>query len=383
MENNLTNTKVWNKIAHQSLINILTGGFRLLPLAKNIKRLFSCKKRLLIVIMAVVVAAAGAGCGVFAWLEKEVVINDNGSLLNCKTMKSTFKETLEQNDIVVNTYDYVSTPLEGSLHRTKLNEIYIKRAVPVKIEADGQQTEIMTYADTVEEMLEDSPVKPWGIDRLEGAQLADSISANMSLRIVRVSENIVNETESIPREVQKKANKKLDEGYERVLSPGQDGRVERQYKVVEEDGVEVSRQMLSETVLQAPITRIMEFGTALSLKTSRGDTVRYSKVMDMKATAYTASLKDTGKAPGHPLFGITATGIKVKKGVIAVDPRVIPLYTRVYVEILGDIPDYGYAIAADVGGAIKGNKIDLYYDSQEYVDWFGVQKVKVYILSDN
>ncbi len=382
MENNLTNKRVWNKITHQSLINILTGGFLLLPLAKNIKRSFSYKKRLLIVIVAAVVAA-GAGCGVFAWLEKEVVINDNGSLINCKTMRSTFKETLEQNDIVVNTYDYVSTPLEGSLHRTKLNEIYIKRAVPVYITADGQQTEIMTYADTVEEMLEDSPVKPEGIDRLEGAQLADSISADMNLRIVRVRESIVKETESIPREVQKKANKKLDEGYERVLNPGQDGKVERQYKVVEEDGAEVSRLMLSETVLQAPITRIMEFGTALSLKTSRGDTVRYSKVMDMKATAYTASLKDTGKAPGHPLFGITATGIKVKKGIIAVDPRVIPLYTRVYVEIPGSTPDYGYAIAADVGGAIKGNKIDLYYDSQDYVDRFGVKKVKVYILSDN
>lgn len=382
MVNNLTNKRAWNKISHQSLINILTGGFSLLPLAKNIKRLFSSKKRLLIVIMAVVVAA-GAGCGVFAWLEKGVVINDNGRLLNCKTMKSTFKETLEQNDIVVNTYDYVSTPLEGSLHRTKLNEIYIKRAVPVYITADGQQTEVMTYADTVEQMLEDSPVKPEGIDRLEGAQLTDSISANLELKIVRVDETVIDITESIPREVKKKANKKLDEGYERILSPGQDGMAQRQYKVVEEDGVEVSKQLLSETVLQAPITRIMEFGTALSLRTSRGDTVRYSKVMDMSATAYTASLKDTDKAPGHPLFGITATGIKVKKGVIAVDPRVIPLYTRVYVEIIGDIPDYGYAIAADVGGAIKGNKIDLYYDSQEYVDWFGVQKAKVYILSEN
>lgn len=382
MVNNLTNIRAWNKITHQSLINILTGGFSLLPLAKNIKRLFSCKKRLLIIIMAVVVAA-GAGCGVFAWLEKEVVINDNGSVLKCKTMKSTFKETLEQNDIVVNTYDYVSTPLESSLHRTKLNEIYIKRAVPVYITADGQQTKVMTYRDTVGEMLEDSPVKPEGIDRLEGAELTDSIKADMELKIVRVNETIINVTESIPREVKKKANKKLDEGYEKVLNPGQDGKAERQYKVVEEDGEEVAKHLLGETVLQAPITRVVEFGTALSLKTSRGDTIRYSKVMDMSATAYTASLKDTGKAPDHPLFGITATGIKVKKGVIAVDPRVIPLYTRVYVEILGDIPDYGYAIAADVGGAIKGNKIDLYYDSQEFVDWFGVKKVKVYILSDN
>lgn len=351
----------------------------MLPLAKNIKRLFLYKRQLLIAIIAVAVSA-GAGCGVFAQLEKDVVINDNGELLTCKTMKSTFKETLEQNDIVVNTYDYVSTPLETTLQRKKLNEIYIKRAVPIYITADGQQTKIMTYRNTVAEVLEDSPLKPEGIDRVEGAALTDNVSADMELKIVRVSESIVKETDSIPYTVQKKANKKLDEGLERVIQAGQEGLAERQYAVVEEDGTEVSRQLLSETILTKPINMIMEFGTVLSYKTSRGENVRYSKVLDMKATAYTASFKDTGKAPGHPLFGITATGIKAKKGVIAVDPKVIPLYTRVYVEIEGKMEDYGYAVAADVGGAIKGNKIDLYYDSQDFVDRFGVKKVKVYII---
>ena len=124
----------------------------------------------------------------------------------------------------------------------------------------------------------------------------------------------------------------------------------------------------------------MELGTVLKHSTSRGDVLRYSKVMEMKATAYTASLSDTGKAPGHPLFGITATGTKVREGVIAVDPKVIPLHTRVYIEIPGNTPDYGYAVAEDVGGAIKGNRVDLYYDSQSQADRFGVRKVKVYIL---
>ena len=351
----------------------------MLPLAKNIKRLFSYRRQLIIAIIAVAVMA-GAGLGAFAWLEKEVVINDNGESLVCKTMKSTFKETLEQYDIVVNTYDYVSTPLETTLQRKKPNEIYIKRAVPVYITADGQQTKIMTCANTVAEALEDSPFRLEGIDRLEGAKLTDSVSGDMELKIVRISKSVVKETQSIPYTVQRKANKKLDEGLEKVIRVGREGLAERQYEIIEEDGKEVSRQLLSETILTEPINMIMEFGTVLSYKTSRGENIRYSKVLDMKATAYTASLKDTGKAPGHPLFGITATGIKAKKGVIAVDPKVIPLYTRVYVEIDGKTEDYGYAVAADVGGAIKGNKIDLYYDSQEFVDSFGVKKVKVYII---
>lgn len=379
---NLTILAYWNKIATQSLINILTGGFLMLPLAKNIKRFFSCKKELLIVLLAIAISA-GAGFGTFAYLKKDVVINDNGKIITCSTMENTFEETLDQNNIVVNACDYTSIPLETSLQRTKLNEIYIKRAVPVYITADSILTEVMTYRDTVGEMFEDSPIKPAGLDRLEGAALQDRISSNMTIEIVRVSENVVSQKEAIPFEIQKKSNSRLDTGVEKTVREGQEGVLEKKYKVVTEDGIEVSRQLLSEAILKNPINMIMEYGTVLNHKTSRGDTVRYSKVMDMRATAYTASFKDTGKAPGHPLFGITATGIRAKKGIIAVDPKVIPLHTKVYVEIVGSTPDYGYAVAEDVGGAIKGNKIDLYYDSQDYVDRFGVKKVKVYILTND
>lgn len=354
----------------------------MLPLAKNIKRLLSYRKRLLVIALAVTVSA-GAGCGAFAMLKKDVVINDNGKVITCMTMKKTFKETLEQNNIVVNTFDYTSVPLETDLQRTRLNEIYIKRAVPVYITADGEQTKVMSYRDTVEEMLKDSPVKPEGLDRLEGAQLMDPVKSGMSLRIVRIDENVVSEQEKIPFAVQKKANKTLDEGTERVIQEGEQGILEKQYKVVTEDGMEVSRELLEETVIKDPVKLILEYGTVLSHKTSRGDTLRYNKVMDMKATAYTSSFEETGKAPGHPLYGITATGIKAKKGVIAVDPRVIPLGTRVYIEIPGKTPDYGYAVAADVGGGIKGNRVDLYYEGKAEAMNFGRRNVKVYILSGN
>jgi 3D (Asp-Asp-Asp) domain-containing protein len=74
--------------------------------------------------------------------------------------------------------------------------------------------------------------------------------------------------------------------------------------------------------------------------------------------------------------------MRVRKGVIAVDPKVIPLGTKVYVEVAGNTPDYGYAVAADIGGAIKGDLIDLYFDSSDIVGRWGCKKVKVYILSD-
>lgn len=354
----------------------------MIPLAKNIKRFFSCRKELLIAVIAVL-SSTGAGIGAFQYMKKDVVINDNGNVITLCTLKNTFEETLEQNGIVVNEADYTSIPLQTSLQRTKTNEIYIKRAVPVFIEADGKRTELMTYKDTVGEMLEDSPVKPSGLDRLDGVSLEDKITENKTVRIVRVDEDEVIETEPIPFKVQRKANTSMDSGVEKVVAEGQEGILEKKYKVVLEDGKEVTRQLLSETVIKNPVDMIVNFGTILNHKTARGDVVRYTKVLEMKATAYTASLKDTGKAPDHPLFGITATGMKARKGIIAVDPKVIPLHTKVYVEILDSTPDYGYAIAGDVGGAIKGNRIDLYYDSQDYVDRFGTKKVRVYILTSN
>ena len=354
----------------------------MLTLVKSFKRFFSLKRHLLL-IAAAAVLSSGAGYGVFSWLEKDVVINDNGSVISFRTMKNTFGEALDQLGIEVAEYDYVSASADTKLQTAKSNELYIKRAVPVYITADNKRTEVMTYRDTVEEMFEDSPVKPGSNDRLAGASMEDRITSGMELRIIRVSEDYVSETEEIPFVVHRRPNKMMDEGTERVYQEGREGVLQKVYKVVSEDGVQVTKQLVSETILQNPVNMIIEYGTVLNFRTSRGEVVRYSKVLDMKATAYTASLKDTGKAPDHPLFGITATGMKARKGVIAVDPKVIPLYTKLYVEILDkNTPDYGFCIAGDVGSAIKGNKIDLYYDSQEYVDRFGVKKVRVYILND-
>ena len=378
MVTNLTKIMFWLKIISQSLINILTGGFVLLPLGKNIKRLFSSRE-VIIAILAITISIT-AGAGVFLYLKKEVVINDEGRHIVAKTMKNTVKEALDQNGITIESYDYISMPLDAKLQRIKSNEINIKRAVPVNILADGVEYPVMTYKNTVSELFTDSSVKPEGLDKLVGVSPGDNIRKDMSIRIVRVDEEVVSEKEGIPFQTLKRENNRMDTGVEKVVKKGQDGVREKQFKVVIEDGKEVSRQLFSDSVLRAPITLIMEYGTVLNHKTSRGDVVRYKKVMDMRATAYTASYKDTGKGPGDPGFGITRTGIRAKKGVIAVDPRVIPLGTRVYVEVAGKTLDYGFAVAADTGGAIKGDLIDLYYDEQSFVDRWGVKRVKVYIL---
>lgn len=90
--------------------------------------------------------------------------------------------------------------------------------------------------------------------------------------------------------------------------------------------------------------------------------------MIMEATAYTKSIEEGTHR------GITKSGTQVSRGTVAIDPRVIPLGTKVYVE------GYGHAECLDIGGAIKGNKIDLYMDSREECFEFGRRDVKVYII---
>lgn len=112
------------------------------------------------------------------------------------------------------------------------------------------------------------------------------------------------------------------------------------------------------------------------------DTINFSQypVKTMIATGYTAGYESTGKKPGHPLYGITYSGVKVKRDVystIAADPNVFPIGTILW------IPGYGYGVVADTGSAIKGNKLDLYYDTvQEVYENWGKKTLDVYIVKE-
>lgn len=107
----------------------------------------------------------------------------------------------------------------------------------------------------------------------------------------------------------------------------------------------------------------------------------YKDVISVKATSYCLCKKCCGKSPSSPGYGHTASGLVITPGegmkVISVDPRIIPLGSNVYVD------GYGYAVAADTGGAIKGNKIDVYKDTHTEALQWGVKTVNVYILNED
>ncbi|WP_110113751.1 3D domain-containing protein [Bacillus sp. CGMCC 1.16541] len=99
---------------------------------------------------------------------------------------------------------------------------------------------------------------------------------------------------------------------------------------------------------------------------------------DVLATGYTAGYESTGKKPGHPEYGITYSGVKVKRDLystIAADLNVFPIGTILF------IPGYGYGVVADKGGAIKGNRLDLYYETvRDVYERWGKKELKVYVV---
>lgn len=100
--------------------------------------------------------------------------------------------------------------------------------------------------------------------------------------------------------------------------------------------------------------------------------------MEVTATGYTAGMESTGKTKGHPEYGITYSGVKVKRDIystIAADLRVFPIGTILFV------PGYGYGVVADKGGAIQGNRLDLYYETvRDVYNQWGKKKVNVYVV---
>ena len=133
--------------------------------------------------------------------------------------------------------------------------------------------------------------------------------------------------------------------------------------------------------MKAPVNRVTEYGTILPASLSRSGSVRATNVLTMTATAYDLSYQSCGKRPGDRGYGITASGMRAQRGVVAVDPRVIPLGSKLYIETSDGSFVYGFATAEDTGGAIKGNKVDLFFPSNADCMNFGRRSVKVYVLS--
>lgn len=190
-------------------------------------------------------------------------------------------------------------------------------------------------------------------------------------RVARSSERFELIEENVAQPTLHREDPDVEIGQTRVIHPGIPGRVQRMFWIREEYGAEVERRLVREVVLETAEQAIIGHGTRpLTLHTPHG-TIRYTRSLPVVATYYTPA--NGGKTPDDPWYGITATGAIATRGIIAVDRRVIPMYSWVYV------PGYGIAQARDVGGAIIGNHIDVCFDDGDGA-WWGKRFLTVYLM---
>ncbi len=304
-------------------------------------------------------------------LKKDILICDADEERVITTFKKTVGDVLDEKNIIMGPFDKLEVPPGQKLKKGM--EIEIKRAKTIDIIVGNEKHQICTIAGTVGEAMKEAGVYLGIEDRIEPS-LETELKHADKIEVTRVEYRIFSDIEEIPFENEIKKSDTLEKGFVRVLKKGQEGKREIVQNVIFENGKEAFKQVLKENILQNPVAAILEEGTKDTLITSRGTVAKFTKAIEMVSTAYDATFASTGKHPDHPQYGITRSGLRVRPGIVAVDPRVIPLGTYLYVE------GYGEALAADTGGAIKGNKIDLYFESPKDVAKYGRRKIKVYIL---
>lgn len=269
-------------------------------------------------------------------------------------------------------YALIADTGEDGLVRT----LTVEKKFPVNVVADGQTRTLDTVTTTVGALLQEYGITLNPLDEVTPA-VDSAITADgaREIKIVRVTQETETTRVKVPFTTTKRNTSELQFGQTRIKQAGIDGVSEQVVRVTKRDGVESAREVQSETVISAPQQEILEYGTGGAVVTRGGQALRYSRVINVKATAYsTEGWSHENK--------FTKIGTRCRVGAIAVDPSVIPLGSRLYITSAdGKSWVYGTAVAEDTGSAIKGNRIDLYYNTQDECEAFGVRSAKVYVLS--
>jgi resuscitation-promoting factor RpfB len=286
---------------------------------------------------------------------------DDGSVpYTLFTTAETIGEALQAADLTLYLGDRVQPEL-GSRVSAGLR-VHIERSTPVIVTADGRTTHTRTRGKTVGSALIDLGLLVGGSDRVTPA-LHEEVANDQPIRVVRVSQVTLVESEPIPYESISVPDDNLELDTQRLAQAGQNGEFRRRWYVVREDGEEVSRQLTDAWIAAEPVTRMVAYGRQIVLRTldTPDGPITYWRKVRMYGTSYSPAR--SGTPVNAAWYGRTRIGLQLHQGIVAVDPNLIPLRSYVYV------PGYGKAIAGDTGGGVRGKMIDMGYGDADYVSW--------------
>jgi len=293
-------------------------------------------------------------------IEKPVTLAVDGQLIKTRALFTrTVGDVLDQNQIKLEGRDVVAPSADTKVQKNM--QIEVTRAFVVKVVADGVSREVYTTPVSVQEAVALAGITLGEKDILQ-PQTTEMVVPQQEIEVIRVTEKVVSEDEAMPYQVERTTDPTLEKGLTRTLVSGKNGLARNTLRITYYNGQEAKRELLKIETLSTPRNKVVAMGNITSVSRG-GQRLDFSEARYMEASAYTYT--------GHS----TSTGQEPAVGMVAVDPSVIPLGTKLYIE------GYGYAFAADTGGSIRGDRVDLFMEEHAQCANWGRKTVKIYILS--
>ncbi|QWU16325.1 protein of unknown function [Paenibacillus sophorae] len=305
---------------------------------------------------------------------KQIILEIDGKVHTLETREALLGEVLAQQPIPLKPYDKISAGLSDEIEDG--DRIVIDRAQELILTEGGKTKTLYTTEDTIGQAISSLGITLGAHDKVFPS-LDTAIAARTEVKVIRINKQVVKRTKNLPFRVIKTADPSLTTGKVRVAQAGKPGVIIQHIEKTYQDGKLVSMRMVGKEVQTVTKDKVIAVGTKAAPKPAAAKTssssqadvyFEYKKMIkNVSMTAYSSEEPGIGTR--------TASGTRVTEGrTIAVDPRVIPIGWWVYIEGLG------FRRAEDTGGAIRGNKIDVYYDSLSHARSFGRKSRAVYVI---
>ena len=298
-----------------------------------------------------------------------ITVHDGQVAVDFYTSARTVGAALFSEGLTVYAGDECSPGLDAPV--TAGLSVRLRRALPVVLDDGGEARRLRTHSTTIQELLTEQEIS-LDVDDYVQPATDGGLLRDMTVRVVRVHDEFFIEEVPVPFEVVQVADPTLELDEREIRHWGREGASRTRVRVHYENGIETSRASEATWLEREPIHRATHYGTKVVLRSvdTPWGTYDYWRVLRMLATSYNAPT--AGTPFDAPYYGFTRLGWVARKGLVAVDPRVINLRQPLYV------PGYGPAIAADTGSAILWRRIDLCYDLDNLILWR--KWVNVYLL---
>ncbi|EAE8868977.1 DUF348 domain-containing protein [Listeria monocytogenes] len=311
---------------------------------------------------------------------RQITINDNGTKKDVWSKKANVADLLKDENITTRPQDVLNVALDTKLKNGL--EVNINRAIQLSLQNGAKKDTVWTTKTKVSDLLAEKNIKLDQDDRVSPAK-DSNLKEKMTVEVTYVNSKAEKKNEQVKFETVYKEDDSLNKGVEKVVQEGKNGKKVVEYKVTFENGKEKKRDVIKENVtsnktdkvvvrgtkekvVATPVSNVSTSSATSSSSSSASSTPSGGKTYKMESTAYSGG--------GTTAYGINLSanpGLKV----IAVDPRIIPLGSKVWVE------GYGEAIAGDTGGAIKGNIVDVYFPNESQCYSWGRRMVTVKVLN--